>query len=284
MSNNKPRLGRGLEALIPKTFMTSGKTILNIAVSEIKPNPFQPRTHFDEESIRKLAESIKRYGLAQPVLVRRRNGYYELIAGERRYRACLEANIEYIPALIKETSDVDSLKLALIENLEREDLNPVEIARGYERLIQEFGMTHQLVAEIFGKSRSSVSNSLRLLRLPAKIQEAISSGAISEGHARTLLALDDEVEMLLKLDNIIQQGMNVREIEKEVQVAANKPERKKIKNDDLQLSLFKEMEDTLVQKYNASFRIRGSKARGEIVIKYSSEMELATLYNKLTLY
>jgi ParB family transcriptional regulator, chromosome partitioning protein len=286
VSDKRPRLGRGLEALIPKTFMTSGKTLLNISLAEIRPNPFQPRLEFDEESIDQLAVSVKRYGVAQPILVRKKSDYYELIAGERRYRACLKAGLSAIPAIVKDVSDMGSLQLALIENLEREDLNPIEEAKGYDRLIKEFGMTHQLISESLGKSRSAITNTLRLLKLPSEVQDAVSSGAVSGGHARSLITLGSDQLIIDQMNKIIQGGLNVREAEKAVSesVSSVKPKAAKGKKQGVvQLALFQDMEKTLSEKYDANIHIKGTRSSGSILINYSSESELKDIYKKLSL-
>lgn len=278
--NNKPqRLGKGLEALIPKTFLSSGKTLSHIPVSAIKPNPFQPRKHFDPEAIQSLADSIAKHGLAQPILVRRKEGYYELIAGERRYRACIMAKVDIIPAIVREASDEESLKLALIENMERRDLNPIEEARAYERLGNEFKMTHQEIAAVVGKSRSAISNTLRLLHLPEPIQQALIDGQVSGGHARALLSLKDENEMIAQLEKLLTEGGNVRQLEEQVSRATAAS--KKNKRAPGQIGLFQQMEEELSQQYQSRFRIKGTPSSGTIEIKFSSKEQLEKLYELL---
>jgi ParB family chromosome partitioning protein len=281
VSEKKIRLGKGLEALIPKTYLSSGKTIMNIPINEIRPNEFQPRKYFNGESIQKLSESIKTHGLTQPVLVRKKHDYYELIAGERRYRACIKAKIDFVPAVVKNSSDREALQLALVENLEREDLSPIEEALGYERLISEFELTHASLSEIFGKSRSAISNTMRLLKLPYAIREGLMRGVVSEGHARSLLSLEGEEEMLRTYQQIIDQGMNVREIEQHTAQIREKRTVSKKNQDDVQLLLFSDMEKELSSAYQAKVNIQGTKNKGKIVIKYSSNQELAAIYRKL---
>ena len=214
MSNTTQRLGKGLEALIPKTYFASGKTISSIPLNEIEVNPFQPREFFKEEALQALADSIKTYGVAQPIIVRRMGNHYEIIAGERRFRAAKLAGIDSIPAIIRSMTDKESLQLALVENLFREDLNSIEVAKGYQQLQDEFKLTHQELSDIFGKSRSSITNTLRLLGLPVVIQQAIVNGEITEGHARTLIGLKTEAEMIEFLTMIKDKGLSVRDIEK----------------------------------------------------------------------
>jgi ParB family chromosome partitioning protein len=271
------RLGKGLEALIPRSILTAGKTIISLPVQAIRANPYQPRKTFSPEGMRTLVESIRQHGLNQPILVRRIGTHYELIAGERRFRACQEVGMELIPAIIKNVSDQESLQLALIENLERQDLNPIEVARGYQRLVTEFGYTHQTIADVFGRSRSAVSNTVRLLNLPDDIQRAVESGDISEGHARTLLALGTVEEMMEYLDRIKSGGLNVRQIEhavsqkKDVGVAHG-----------TQLALFEELESDLRSKFATKVHIQGKQNKGKITFYYTSASEFETLISKLS--
>jgi len=212
--DRKQRLGKGLEALIPKTLFASGRTIVNVPIDEIRPNPYQPRKTFDDGALKTLANSIKVYGVAQPILVRKVDFHYELVAGERRYRASLMAGQKTIPSVIRELTDQESVELALIENLEREDLNAMEIAKGFDQLVKDFSFTHQTLSKMFGKSRSSVTNTLRLLNLPLACQESIVSGEITEGHARTILSLKDKDEMVHCFEMLVKKKSNVREWEK----------------------------------------------------------------------
>lgn len=278
--NGKQRLGKGLESLIPKTTLVSGRTISHIPLSSIKPNPYQPRHHFDQTSLDSLANSIKQHGLAQPIIVRKKDDYYELIAGERRYRASLIAQQEFIPAIIKNVSDKDALQLALIENIEREDLNCIEIAKGYLRLIDEFELTHQALSEIFGKSRSAITNTIRLLKLPQKIQDAIENGEISEGHARTLITLEDEMKILEQYERIKNEQLNVRQIEETVSRAKKK--HSSADDQDTQMVLFAGIEKDLSVKYQTPIKVKGSESKGRIVIQYKSYEQLRDLYAKLS--
>jgi ParB family transcriptional regulator, chromosome partitioning protein len=281
---NKQRLGKGLEALLPRTSLASGKTVINIPMSEITANPYQPRIKFEEDDIRQLSESIKQYGLMQPVLVRRKEGGgYELIAGERRFRACLLADMGTISAIIKNVSDKESLQLALIENLEREDLNPIEEALAYSRLLEEFGFTHQNLAGVFGKSRSVVTNTIRLLKLPEVVQSALVDGDISEGHARSLLSLEDEYEILEKFYTIKEKSLNVRQLEDEISFQKSNKAPKAKKSSLKQLSLFEGMEQELAQRYETKVSFSGTHKKGKIVIQYSSKKQLDDIVKKLKL-
>ena len=214
MSKDNLKLGKGLEALIPKSYLSQGKTIVQLPISEIDPNPFQPRTVFDDSKIQGLTDSIKQYGLNQPILVRKTSNRYQLIAGERRFRACILSKLQTVPSIIKNVSDKQSLEIALIENLEREDLNPIDEAKGYRRLIQEFNFTHSDLARLSkSKNRSTISNILRLLKLPLVIQDALISGDITAGHGRALLAFENEEDMVCQFEKIRKGNLNVRELE-----------------------------------------------------------------------
>lgn len=276
MSNNRQRLGKGLEALIPKSVLLAGKTITNLPVSMIKSNPFQPRLSFDTEALAQLSDSIKQHGLAQPILVRRKDDHYELIAGERRFRASLLANLETIPAIIKNMTDQESLQMALIENLQREDLNAIEEANGYVRLVQEFELTHQGLSEIFGKSRSAITNTLRLLNLPAEIQQSVVDGELSEGHARTLLSLDSEEKIMEAFQAIKTHNMNVRDIERYIATAKSKKPGAAKKLPNLTPAI-QEWEKALATRYHAPVKIKGKPTRGKIEITYTSAKQLEQL-------
>ncbi len=276
MSNERQRLGKGLEALIPRSLLTSGKTITNLPINQIVPNPFQPRLAFNETALQQLSDSIKQHGLAQPIVVRRVENHYELIAGERRYRATILAGLETIPAIIKNVSDRESLQLALIENLQREDLNAIEEAKGYVRLADEFTLTHQELAEVFGKSRSAVTNTLRLLQLPDVIQQAVSDGVITEGHARTILSLPTEKQQLEAFEVICSHDLNVREVETYVgKLKKSKASAKKALQ-NLPSALL-EWERSFSSQYATVVKFKGKPTRGKIEIAYTSAAELARI-------
>ncbi|AIE87878.1 ParB/RepB/Spo0J family partition protein [Fimbriimonas ginsengisoli] len=205
-------LGKGLKDLLGEQLEG---TASDISVDDIEPNARQPRTHFDKEALQELADSIREHGILQPLLVRpRAEGKYELIAGERRLRASKLAGLKTVPVLMRSAGNQNSLELALIENIQRENINPVECARAYRRLIDEFDLTQEQVAEKVGKSRTGVANTVRLLRLPKRIIDGLEGGRISEGHARALLAFDSEPQQLAIYDQIIEKGLTVREVEK----------------------------------------------------------------------
>ncbi len=212
-------LGRGLEALIPVSgdFLGSRSRqaeVVAVPIAKIQPNPYQPRRHFSSERLRELADSIRQYGLLQPIVVAERDGGYELIAGERRLRAAQLAGLSTVPAVIRSADPRTSLAFALIENLQREDLNPIEEALAYRRLQAEFGLTQAEIAEQVGKSRSTVANSMRLLQLPQEIQEALAQGRLSAGHARAILAIDDAEEQKRFAYTLLQESTSVRAAER----------------------------------------------------------------------
>jgi len=229
-------LGKGLSALIPSEATGETDSLLRVVpISHIRPNAFQPRSHFDEESMGSLAASIREVGLLQPVLVRELEGEedsYELIAGERRWRAARRAGLQTIPVLVQVADDVASLEQALVENLHRVDLNALEEAAAYQQLIDEFGLTHEQVATRMGKGRATVTNTLRLLQLPAGAQRALAERTISAGHARALLGTPDRALQEKMVDQIVEQGLTVRAVEElvrqggtELRVVPDAPER-----------------------------------------------------------
>ncbi|OGC16126.1 hypothetical protein A3J90_03415 [candidate division WOR-1 bacterium RIFOXYC2_FULL_37_10] len=276
---NKKGLGRGLSALIPEgSVFTGGRTIVNIAVDKIVPNPRQPRTVFNEENLRELSESIKISGIAQPVLVRMRKGTYELVAGERRLRAAKLAGLNVVPAIIKDFSDEESVQLALIENLQREDLNPLDEALAYSRLASEFNMSQAEIAKRVSKNRSTVANMLRLIELPLEIQESLKSGEISTGHARALLSIESNDRKLTVFADIIKNKLSVRDVELiiygEPKLSKKKKSSKRAERIDEEL---KPWAEKLVSLLATKVKMRGTKNRGRIEIEYFSKEDLERL-------
>lgn len=289
MANDKKRrLGRGLDALIPKEpeqKPTSG--VEEIPVSEIIPNPRQPRQVIYAEQLSELAASIKEHGILQPLVVTRASseggGKYYLVAGERRWRAAQMAGLKKVPVVIRDISPREMLEWALVENIQREDLNPLEEARAYWTLVEEFGMTQEQVAKRVGKSRSAVANVIRLLNLPDFVQKALAGGKISEGHARALLPLQEKQQKEL-LDLIIDKGLSVRQTEslvRRIQEAARKQqsEEQEEPNFDAELArLAEKMQASLGTKVEL---LKGKKG-GKVVIYYYSDEELEHIYSRLT--
>ncbi len=271
-------LGQGLNALL-RTVETSPAGLLEVAVDQIDPNPFQPRRTFSADKLKELADSIRSSGLVQPVLLRRADGRYQLIAGERRWRAARQAGLTVIPAVVREIGDRDALELALTENLLREDLNPLEAAEGYAALQQKHGLSHEEIAEHLGLDRSTVSNTLRLLRLPPQVQQMLAEGAISAGHARALLGLDSAAAQGQMALLIVKQGLSVRQVENLVALGESKPEKKADSSNAPKLdanvrAAVLEMERTL----GTRVKVQGDEKRGKIEISYFSPEDLNRIY------
>ena len=271
----KSGLGRGLDALLGDNSDNGGN--VEISLSDISPNPNQPRKHFDEDALRELADNISRYGLLQPVVVHTKaDGSYEIVAGERRWRACRMAGLTTIPVIIKDLTDSEIAEIALIENLQREDLSPVEEARGYESLINQFDMTQEQVAQKVGKSRSAVANSLRLLEL-GEFLPLLENGTISAGHGRALLAIKDKAVRMEALE-LIKSGATVRDIEKFAKArnesAEVKPTTKKTTK---RPSYYDEVELSLKSELGRRVKVSASGKRGTLNIDFYNEVDLANL-------
>jgi len=268
---NRRGLGRGLGALLSAT-PAEGEHLLEIGLDEIAPNPLQPRRSFDPIALDELAQSLKSAGMIQPVVVRRVGTSYELIAGERRWRAARQAGIDRIPALVRDVTDAESLELALIENLLREDLNPVDEAEAYQKLLAEFGWTQEELATRVGKDRSTINNGLRLLRLPAVIQQDLRAGRLTMGHARALLALTGEVDQLRLRDEILAHSWSVRATEASVE------QRRTVRPTARHRSAeIKALEDAIQRAVMTRVRIVGGAKHGRIEISYATADELERL-------
>jgi ParB family transcriptional regulator, chromosome partitioning protein len=283
------RLGRGLEALLGPLTREAAQAsggLKELPVAAIGPNPYQPRRDFNEAQLKELTDSIEASGLLQPVIVRSRpNGRYELIAGERRWRAVQRLGWQSVPAVIKEVDDRALLTLALIENLQRDDLSPLDAARGYQQLMQEFTIAQQEVARLVGKDPSTVSNTLRLLRLPAEVQQLVAERKLSEGHGRALLALSDPKELLRLAQDCVAAEWSVRDLEARVrgeQLHSAAPVRKLLrrpkpetKNSSADI---RRVEDALRKRLQTDVRITARRrGRGAVTIHYYSNEDLARL-------
>ncbi|MCH7949120.1 MAG: ParB/RepB/Spo0J family partition protein [Candidatus Dadabacteria bacterium] len=269
----KYNLGRGLDALIPKGDNLEGYIVASI--NELKPNMFQPRKDFDEETISELASSIKEKGILQPLVVRTISGGYEIIAGERRWRAAQRAGITRVPVIIKEATDREVLELALIENLQREDLNPIEEAVAYQQLIDEFELTHEDVSRQIGKDRSTITNQLRLLKLPEEAKKALIAGDITAGHARAILSIESSAEAREALKAILKQKLSVRKTEQLIQnISKRKKKDAKPRSDDIYI---RQITDELKKSLSTQVRIVGKQGKGKIEIDYYSNEELERL-------
>jgi ParB family chromosome partitioning protein len=271
-------LGKGLGALIPVTEEPKGG-VTQIPVSAITPNPMQPRTALDADALAELAASIREHGLIQPLIVTQQGpDRYQLIAGERRWQASRMAGLDRVPVIVKEATPQQALELALVENIQRADLNPLEEAAAYRQLVEEFGLTQEQVAERVGKSRVAVTNAIRLLRLPAEVKQALADGTIREGHARALLALPTPEAQIAALKTVVTKGLNVRQTEELVRRLLAEPPAKKEEepvSPEAQ-ALEEEFRDMLGTKVNLD---RNRKGRGRLVIHFYSEEDLQAIYD-----
>ena len=307
-------LGKGLDALIPgrgdSRKQTSdggsgtgtGAGLRNIDIKSVTPNPNQPRVHFDETAIDELAASIKAVGLLQPILVRPKpgkTGHFEIVAGERRWRACQRAKLETIPALVRITDDVESVEQALVENLHRQDLTPLEEAAAYKQLLDDFSMTHEQVAEKVGKARSAISNSLRLLALPPSIQQLLADGRLSGGHARALLAITDKASQEQLARDCVKQNWTVRAVEEAVRQSLGREVRQtktdsknggtknsttttKPKTITLPEPGIVELQKLLGEHLATSVEITSINGRGRVVIEFADLNDLERIYRAMT--
>ena len=284
----KTSLNKGLQALLgettktpaaktPKTkTKTTGKTN-ELSISAIKANQYQPRTSFDEKKLKELSESIKKHGVIQPVLVRQEGKNFELIAGERRLRASKLAGLKKIPAVVAKITNTQSLEIAILENVQREDLNPLEVSKGYQRLREEFGYTQDQVAKSVGKPRSSIANSLRLLTLPPRVQKELEKGGLSEGHGKVLLGVEqNKIDQLL--EKVLAEGLSVRALEALLQEHKTQTQKNKKQKSRDEINL----ESALSSKLGSKVSIEDTKGKGKMVIKYYSYDELDGIIEKIS--
>lgn len=278
MSEDNKTLNRGLDALLGSTDKKNQQTIKEVDLKDINPGRFQPRTNFDSEKLSELTNSIKNHGVISPILVREVGlNKYEVIAGERRLRASKAANLKTIPCIIDQKKDQDALESALIENLQREDLNAVEEARGYDRLKREFGLTQDEVASATGKARSTIANSLRLLTLPTKVLDMLSSGQIEKGHAKLLASLDEQ-ESIKAAENIVKNKLTVKDLSNQSSTKKkNNLKTKTTKDTDL-LIVEQEMSEGFGHKVEIEAK---NKKTGKVVITYNTADELENIIAKL---
>ena len=277
-------MGRGLDALLPSVpvaVATTREGVQQIELSRIDPNPFQSRRTFDQERLHELSQSIKNHGVMQPIVVRRNGDRCTLIAGERRWRAASLAGLAAIPAIVRDASDREVLELTLIENVQREDLNPIETAEAFARLANEAGLTHEQIAQRTGKDRATVTNLLRLLRLPKDIQRKIESGELSPGHARAILKLPTESAQVYMATRVITQGLSVRQVEEIVKGTSEKPNvitLKKIEEEVLQDPNVRAAVEVLERALGTRVRLKGNDMRGKIIIEYYTSEDLDRIY------
>ena len=271
----KRGLGRGLEALIPSAGPAQ-PMVRDLPIAELENNPFQPRKHFDEATLEELASTIREHGILTPVVARRVADGFQIIAGERRIRAAKLAGLTRVPTIVKEANDAQALEMALVENLQREDLNPLEAAHAYQKLVEEFGLTQEELAGRLGRDRSSVANSLRLLRLPKKIQDDVADGSLSEGHARALLGLERTSDQLKARDIVVRRGLNVRATEALVRRLRG-PDAKKPTRASIQDPNWAALEDQLRAVLGAKVRIVRDGRGGNLQIGFFSSDDLTRI-------
>ncbi len=283
--SKKGVLGKGLDALIVKDEnkkqKPSEQSGINVSIHNLFPNPDQPRKEFTEKSIEELSRSIAENGVIQPIIVRNANDGYEIIAGERRWRAAQKAGIKEVAVIIKDVSDMQAMELALIENIQREDLNPVEEARAYETLIDKYELTHEEIAKQIGKDRTTITNSLRLLKLTPRALDALSSGEITQSHARALVSLEESSKINQVLDRIISAGLSVRNTEaliKKQLSSSGKKQSPKPDEEDLNLKFYT---DQLKTHLSTNVRISNKKGKGKIEIDYNSLDDFDRIVKKL---
>lgn len=297
MPIKKKGLGKGLDSLIPDNkSIKSGTTdksseakkeaeekagVQTMKINEVEPNRDQPRKNFDEDALLELSDSIKQFGVLQPLLVRKRKDYYEIIAGERRWRAAKLAGVKEVPVIVKEYTDQEILEIGLIENIQRENLNPIEEAIAFKRLLEEFNLKQDEVAERVSKSRTAVTNSMRLLKLSDKVQQMIIDDMISTGHARALLAIDDPELQYTLANKIFDEKLSVRETEKLVKEIKNpkKPKEKKVIENAF---IYQDLEEKMKGVFGTKVSIASKgKGKGKIEIEYYSDDELEHLFDMM---
>ena len=277
----KTGLGKGLDALFGPTpeeeKVKDNDVLKNLKITEVEPNRDQPRKNFNQEALEELAESIKEYGLIQPIIVTKREGYYSIIAGERRWRACKLAGLEEIPAILRDDDERKNQEIALIENIQREDLNPYEKALGIKNLIDTYELTQEEIAKKLGKGRSTIANYIRILNLDPRVIELAKEGKLSEGHCRGLLAITDPEKQYLAALDMIERGSTVREIEQR----NKKLNQKKVSQEELKKMniLYKDIENTFQGFFGTKVRLAPGKKKGKIVIEYASNDELERILN-----
>jgi ParB family chromosome partitioning protein len=272
------RLGKGLDALLPALSINDDDKVMEIPLSQLRPSPYQPRRNFNDESINELAASIKEHGVIQPIIVRSVLKGYEIIAGERRFRASQVCGLATISAVIKKFTDQQVMEIALIENLQREDLNALEIAIAYQALIDQFALTQEELSVKVGKSRSHIANFLRLLQLPEEVKQYVSRGTLSMGHAKAIIGLKDAKIIRSLAEKAIKEQWSVRELEEEVKRLEDKPESTKAKVKSKKSDPYiNELEENLREMYRTTVKIKHNNNKGKIELLYYSKDDLDRL-------
>lgn len=278
----KTGLGKGLDALFATTIVEDekiqkGESIVNLKLIEVEPNKNQPRMKFDDEKIEDLANSIKEYGVIQPIIVNKKNDYYQIVAGERRWRAAKKAGLTEIPAIIRTYSEQKNKEVALIENIQREDLNPIEKAKALKEIIEKYNMTQQELADKLGISRSGIANTMRILNLDPRVIDLVMGGKITEGHCRSLLNIEDPDKQYQAALYIVKTGDSVREVEKQMKI-----KRKEQKIDQTRYEpIYQAIEDRFRNFFGSQVKLNAGKRAGTIVIHYSSRDELNSIIEKI---
>ncbi len=276
------RLGKGLGALITSNVEEEGELVTEVLISKIRPNPYQPRKEFDPAALKELSDSVKEHGIISPLIVRKSIKGFELVAGERRLRAAKEAELTKVPVIVKAYTDQQLMEIALIENLQRENLNPLEEAEAFDRLIQHFNYTQEELAQKIGKSRPHVTNILRLLQLPDKIKQLVADSALTMGHARTLITVEDQ-ELQWKLANdVVNKELSVRQLEdlvKQLNVSRETKAKKPVKKDKNVLR----MEERLRNRFGTSVQIKKGNRKGKIEIEFFSTEDLQRILDLLNI-
>lgn len=278
---SKKGLGRGIDALIPTAMGSAQEAPGEISIKEIKPNKYQPRRVFDDEAIDELSKSIRQHGVLQPILVRKVQGGYELVAGERRWRAAQMAGLSAIPAIVREYTDGEMTEIALIENIQRENLNSIEEALAYRQLMGEFGLTQDEVAKRVGRSRSMIANTVRLLNLAPSVQEHVSRGTISMGQAKPLLSLENHDLQVEAAQKIIEEDLSARDCEELVRRLLTAPRQQKVKKIEKKEIFLAEAEDKLKMLFGTKVKIKPGKLKSKIEIEFYSEDDLERIIEVL---
>ncbi|MBY0086770.1 ParB/RepB/Spo0J family partition protein [Brevibacillus sp. M2.1A] len=275
-------LGKGLNALITSNLIEEGEQVKEVSINEIRPNPYQPRKEFEQSAIEELAQSIKEHGIIQPLIVRKSIKGYELVAGERRLRAAKVAGLKEVPVVVKAYTDQQLMEIALIENLQRENLNPLEEAEAYDKLISHHDYTQEQLAQKIGKSRPHVANMLRLLQLPEKIRKMVSAAELSMGHSRALLGVTDKKVQQQLANDVVEKGLSVRQLEelvKQLNVSRETKKKKPAKNEPVLI----EMEERLRSRFGTSVKIKKGTKRGKIEIDFYSQEDLERIIEMLNI-
>jgi ParB family transcriptional regulator, chromosome partitioning protein len=273
-------LGKGINAFFPNASKEPDKQVEEIKLTDIRPNPYQPRKIFEEEALGELAESISSHGVIQPISLRKSIKGYEIVVGERRFRAAGKAGLKTIPAVVQELTDDEMMELALIENLQRENLNPLEEAKAYQKLMEHLQITQDDLAARLGKSRPHIANHVRLLQLPQIVQEYLAEGKVSMGHARALLGLKNKQELSGLLQKVVQEEMSVRQLEEYIQRANSSVSRETTKKPAVSAS-WKSRESRLKSYFGTNVQIKPGKRKGKIEIDYTNEEDLERIFHLL---